>query len=90
MKTISHLQKVFPVVNHSKCEAKGPCVIVCPHNVFEIQDITNTDRGNLTLFGKLKTFVHGKDKCSGCGLCVSACPEKAIKLLQMKSIEYTN
>jgi 4Fe-4S ferredoxin len=42
----------------------------------------------LNTIGKIKTIVHGKnkafavnaDKCLGCGLCVSACPENAIKL----------
>jgi 4Fe-4S ferredoxin len=38
--------------------------------------------------GRIKLFVHGgkqafalyPEACRGCGLCVKACPEKAIKL----------
>lgn len=82
---------LIPIVNLSKCEAKGPCVAVCPYDVFELQDITKVDYANLTFLGKIKTFVHGKskvyavnaDQCLGCGLCVTACPEKAIKLVRI-------
>jgi 4Fe-4S ferredoxin len=42
----------------------------------------------LSFIGKIKTRVHGNKKayvvqpdlCHACGLCVTACPEKAIKL----------
>lgn len=80
----------IPVVNFSKCEAKGPCIEVCPYDVFELKQISFADYKELTLGGKIKTFVHGKDKayatranqCHGCGLCVEACPEKAIRLVK--------
>jgi 4Fe-4S ferredoxin len=79
---------IIPIVNFSKCEAKGLCVDVCPYDVFELKDITKADYATLTFSGKIKTFVHGKSKayavnanqCLGCGLCVTVCPEKAIKL----------
>jgi NAD-dependent dihydropyrimidine dehydrogenase PreA subunit len=43
--------------------------------------------------GKLKTKVHGRKKafvaqpgaCHACGLCVTACPEKAITLSRPKT-----
>ena len=81
---------IIPLVNFSKCEAKGTCVEVCPYDVFELQNITQTDYSDLTFLGKIKTFVHAKskayavnaDKCLGCGLCVIACPENAIKLVR--------
>jgi 4Fe-4S ferredoxin len=82
---------MIPVVNFSKCEAKGPCIEVCPYDVFEMQEIKPADYSTLTIAGKIKTFVHGKskayavnaDKCQGCGLCVVACPEKAITLAKV-------
>jgi NAD-dependent dihydropyrimidine dehydrogenase PreA subunit len=79
---------LIPVIDLNGCEAKGPCVQVCPYNVLALQPITEQDRASLSFIGKIKTRVHGNDKayvinpdlCHACGLCVSACPEKAIKL----------
>ena len=80
--------QLIPVVDFNKCEAKGPCIPICPYNVFEMQKISDEEFDKLSFFGKLKTRVHGRDKaivvkpdqCHACGLCVTACPEKAIKL----------
>ena len=46
------------------------------------------DFASLSLLGKVKSVVHGRkttytpkaEACQACGLCVVACPEKAIKL----------
>ena len=77
-----------PVVNLGKCEAKGDCVRVCPESVFEVRRIDDADFQPLGFLNKLKIRVHGMkvaytpniDACLACGLCVSACPEKAITL----------
>lgn len=77
-----------PVVDLNKCEAKGECVRVCPYDVFEIRVITREERSKLSLFGKIKSRTHGErkafvvrgDSCHTCGLCVTECPEGAIKL----------
>ena len=82
---------VLPVVNHKRCEAKGPCVQACPVDVFEIRKIEPKDYDALGFFGKLKNRAHGRkvayavraDLCEACGLCVSACPERAIKLIRI-------
>lgn len=79
---------MIPLVDFNACEAKGPCIDVCPYDVFEMKVITPQDFGQLSFMGKIKTRVHGSkkayavklDQCHGCGLCVVACPEKAIKL----------
>ncbi len=83
----------LPVVDFSRCEAKGACVEVCPYNVFEIRKIEPSDYANLGMLGKLKNRVHGgkvaytpnANQCQACGLCVSACPEHAIKLARAAS-----
>lgn len=80
--------KLVPVVNFNKCEAKGPCIEVCPFDVFEMRKIEPDDYAKLNFIGKLKTRAHKNLKayvvkpelCHACGLCVPACPEKAIKL----------
>lgn len=85
--------KIVPVVDFSRCEAKGPCVEVCPYNVFEIRKIEPADYANLRIFSKFRNWVHGgkvsytpnADQCRACGLCVKACPEHAIRLVKASS-----
>lgn len=77
-----------PVVNQNRCEGKKDCEAVCPYNVFEVRKLTEDERKELSLTSRFKLFVHGGEQafvvrgedCHSCGLCVKACPEKAIKL----------
>jgi 4Fe-4S ferredoxin len=77
-----------PVIDPMRCEAKGPCVPICPYDVLAIRPVPSEEKAVLPLTARLKLFVHGgkqafaldPDACRGCGLCVQVCPEKAIKL----------
>ncbi len=81
-----------PVVARDKCEGKRDCVEVCPYGVFEVRRMEDGDFAQLSVLGKLKSIVHGRktaytpraDACQACGLCVVACPEKAIRLVEAK------
>jgi NAD-dependent dihydropyrimidine dehydrogenase PreA subunit len=77
-----------PRIDRERCEAKADCVAVCPFDVFQIGKLSDAERAALSLRGKIRAFFHGGKQafavraadCHGCGLCVKACPEKAIKL----------
>jgi NAD-dependent dihydropyrimidine dehydrogenase PreA subunit len=77
-----------PVIDRNRCEGKEDCVEVCPYGVFEIQKLDEKQRAALSFGGRIKSFFHGykqafavkAEACHSCGLCVTACPEKAIKL----------
>jgi 4Fe-4S ferredoxin len=77
-----------PVVDPSRCEAKGPCVQICPYGVLAVQVVSAEKKATLSLMTRFKLFVHGgrqafalnQDACHGCGLCVQVCPEQAITL----------
>jgi len=86
-----HEAGVFvPVIDRSRCEGKEDCARVCPYSVFEIRGLSDQERRAMALGARLKAWVHGNrqafavnaDDCHACGLCVSACPERAIKLLR--------
>ncbi|RWA72296.1 4Fe-4S binding protein [Mesorhizobium sp.] len=79
---------VRPMVDPTRCEGKAACVDVCPVDVFEIVRIPADTFKALPLVAKFKVWAHGMKTaatpnafaCEGCGLCVSACPERAIRL----------
>jgi len=78
-----------PRVDRARCEGKGDCVEVCPYDVFEVRRMDDGDFVALGFFAKMKSRAHrrqtaytpGSDRCQACGLCVVACPEKAITLI---------
>jgi 4Fe-4S ferredoxin len=79
---------LVPVIDRNRCEGKSDCVRVCPYDVFEVRRIDPDDYAKLSFLGKLKSIAHRRqtaytprsDACEACGLCVQACPEKAIQL----------
>jgi len=79
-----------PVVDRARCEGKRDCVEVCPYEVFEVRRIDDADYAALSFFARLKVLAHRKqcaytpraDACQACGLCVVACPEGALRLVQ--------
>ena len=86
-----HKPGVFrPIVDRNACEGKGDCVRVCPVSVFAVDTLPREERRGLSLKGRLKGFAHrwqqallvNPDACEACGLCVEACPERALTLVR--------
>jgi NAD-dependent dihydropyrimidine dehydrogenase PreA subunit len=80
--------RFVPRIDFARCEGKADCVRVCPENVFEIGRLADRDYAALPWLARLKQRVHGRkvahtpraQACLACGLCVTACPEDAIRL----------
>ncbi len=85
----------IPVIDRNRCEGKADCVVVCPYDVFELDLVPAETRAGLSFTGKVKGMLHGwkqayavnAEACRACGLCVSACPEKAITLMRSEAAQ---
>ena len=72
-------------IDPRRCEGKKKCVEVCPMGVFAMRPVDPA----LPFFIRLKVLAHGgkqarvekEQLCAGCGMCVDACPEKAIEVV---------
>ncbi|BBU64358.1 hypothetical protein MSC49_42930 (plasmid) [Methylosinus sp. C49] len=78
-----------PEVDPRRCEGKGDCIEVCPYGVFELGRLPDETFDAMPLLARMKSWAHGRktvftpkaDACRACGLCVVACPERALGLV---------
>ena len=78
-----------PEVDPRRCEGKADCVAVCPYDVFEVGRMADETFQAMPALVQLKLWAHGRktaytpraDACQACGMCVVACPERAIRLV---------
>lgn len=86
---------VAPVIDAHRCEGAGDCEEVCPYDVFQLRKLSKAEKKALPFGPWLKVLAHGGrqafvvngDACHACGLCVTACPEKAIRLTRVAATE---
>ncbi|MFZ5432630.1 MAG: 4Fe-4S dicluster domain-containing protein, partial [Calditrichota bacterium] len=90
----------IPVWDPEVCIQCNKCVIVCPHasiraKVFTAADVKNAPKTFVTTkfrgseFGRddlLYSLQVAPEDCTGCALCVSACPAKNKKEVRLKAI----
>jgi NAD-dependent dihydropyrimidine dehydrogenase PreA subunit len=82
---------VVPEIDRTRCEGKADCVTICPQDVFAVRRLAPDELSALPFFSRLKARSHGsrqafavrEQDCHACGLCVRACPEKAIRLVRV-------
>jgi 4Fe-4S ferredoxin len=87
--------RFVPVIDRNLCEGKADCVAVCPCSVFEMRTLSQADRSAMPFLSRFKAMVHGNRQayavraqaCEACGLCIAACPERAIQLVRSKARE---
>jgi 4Fe-4S ferredoxin len=85
---------VRPLIDTARCEGKEDCEEVCPYGVFEVRKLDAAERKALSLMSWVKVMAHGgkqafvihPENCHSCGLCVRACPEKAIRLVRFEEV----
>jgi len=67
MQTFKYIDKVTEIsVDHEACIGCRMCLVVCPHNVLEVQN--------------KKAAVARRDECMECGACALNCAVNAISV----------
>ena len=77
-----------PVIDPRRREAEGACVDACPYDVLRLPPVRQADTAALPWHARMKLRIHGNkpayavapDAYRACGLCVAACPERAIRV----------
>ncbi|HWR35009.1 MAG TPA: pyruvate:ferredoxin (flavodoxin) oxidoreductase [Clostridia bacterium] len=88
----------IPVWDETLCIQCGKCVLVCPHaviraKVYESDVLKDAPEGFKSVPAKWKNFAESKytlqvapEDCTGCALCIEACPAKSKTETKHKAI----
>ncbi|MFX1276136.1 MAG: 4Fe-4S binding protein [Promethearchaeota archaeon] len=64
-----------PLINHEACKLCETCIEICPMSTITIKGDSDNGRINISL-----------EKCIGCGICASNCPNDAIILQKVRNV----
>ena len=87
------ISKQVPRWIKENCSQCGNCSLVCPHAVIRPIIDKESDDGITLFINKEYNYkiVVSEADCTGCGLCISACPGmKGSKALELKEATYEN
>ena len=87
------ISKLVPHWIKENCSQCGNCSLVCPHAVIRPIIDKDSDDGITLLVNKEYNYkiVVSEADCTGCGLCINACPGmRGNKALELKEATYEN
>jgi Pyruvate/2-oxoacid:ferredoxin oxidoreductase delta subunit len=64
-----------PALIRSRCHDDRACELSCPEAAIDILDLTPTKR----------RWTLNVRTCTGCGICIAACPERALAAVPLTS-----
>ena len=73
-------------INRNICIGCNDCVVSCPINFMQLKEKGYLTEENVVVLVKngvaYDIFVENRESpnCDGCGVCITACPQSAIKL----------
>lgn len=68
-------EPITSVVNKNTCNACWDCLVACPYNAIEKEEVKNRQGAVIRMLARVNEGV-----CQGCGVCVAACRSKSIDL----------
>lgn len=73
------------VIDQNSCDGCGDCIESCKHDAIRMKELSQAEIRQLSLKGRLKVRIKGKQKafidpglCTACGRCMKHCHEIAI------------
>ncbi|MBK5294647.1 MAG: pyruvate:ferredoxin (flavodoxin) oxidoreductase [Acidobacteriia bacterium] len=93
-----NISAISPIWDAGLCIQCGKCVLVCPHSVIRSKilkpgDLAGAPHGYLAVQARWKEFPDrlytlqvAAEDCTGCALCVAACPAKSKSDVKHKAI----